>query len=55
LYEQKGMMSEAVAHYERFLSLWQDADSDLPEIIEAKKRLSRIQSEIEDDKSLAPR
>jgi len=42
LYEQKGMMSEAAAHFERFLNLWHDADPDLPEIIEAKKRLSRI-------------
>ena len=54
LYEQKGMKSEAVAHYEKFLNLWQDADSDLPEIIEAKKRLSQIQSKIGNDKSIAP-
>jgi tetratricopeptide (TPR) repeat protein len=44
LYERKGKKSKAVAHYEKFLSLWQDADSDLPEVIEARKRLSHLQS-----------
>jgi tetratricopeptide (TPR) repeat protein len=43
LYEQKGRKRKAVAHYEKFLNLWQDADSDLSEVIEAKKRLSQLQ------------
>jgi len=43
LYEQKGRKGKAVAHYEKFLNLRQDADSDLPEVIEAKKRLSQLQ------------
>ena len=43
LYARKGMKRKAAAHYEKFLNLWQDADSDLPEVIEAKKRLSQLQ------------
>jgi len=44
LYEQKGLKSKAIEHYERFLSLWKDADPDITEVIEAKKRLSELQS-----------
>ena len=44
LYEQKGLKRNAIEHYEKFLSLWRDADSDIPEVIEAKKRLSKLQS-----------
>lgn len=44
LYEQKGMKRKAIVHYEKFLNLWQDADSDISEVIEAKKRLSKLQS-----------
>lgn len=44
LYEQKGLKRKANEHYEKFLNLWQDADSDIPEVIEAKKRLSKLQS-----------
>jgi tetratricopeptide (TPR) repeat protein len=44
LYEQKGLKSKATEHYEKFLSLWRDADNDIPEFIEAKKRLSELQS-----------
>jgi tetratricopeptide (TPR) repeat protein len=43
LYERKGMKSKAIEHYEKFLNLWKDADSDIPEVIEAKKRLSQLQ------------
>jgi tetratricopeptide (TPR) repeat protein/TolB-like protein len=44
LYEQKGIKSKAIAHYQKFLDLWKDADSDIPEVIEARKRLSQLQS-----------
>jgi tetratricopeptide (TPR) repeat protein len=54
LYEQKGMKRKAIAHYQKFLDLWQDADSDLPEVIEAKKRLSQLQQRIGNDKNIAP-
>jgi len=44
LYERKGMKRKAIENYEKFLNLWQEADSDIPEFIEAKKRLSKLQS-----------
>jgi tetratricopeptide (TPR) repeat protein len=44
LYEQKGMKRKAIEHYEKFLNLWQEADSDIPEFVEAKKRLFKLQS-----------
>jgi len=44
LYEQKGLKSKAIEHYQKFLNLWQDADPDIHEVIEAKKRLSKLQS-----------
>ena len=44
LYEQKGLKKKAIEHYEKFLSLWKDADPDIPEVIEAKRRLSKLQS-----------
>ncbi|NIM90183.1 MAG: tetratricopeptide repeat protein [Candidatus Aminicenantes bacterium] len=45
LYEKKDMKREAIGNYEKFLKLWHDADPDLPEVIEAKKRLSELQNE----------
>ncbi len=40
-YERKGDQLQARAAYERFLQVWQAADADLPEVLEAKARLSR--------------
>lgn len=42
LYEQKGLIPDAVRHYERFLDLWKDADADIAEIGEARRRLARL-------------
>jgi tetratricopeptide (TPR) repeat protein len=42
LYEQKGLKDKAKAQYECFLDLWRDADPDILEVIEARKRLSRM-------------
>ncbi len=39
-YERKGQREQARAAYDRFLNNWKEADADLPEVIEAKKRLS---------------
>jgi tetratricopeptide (TPR) repeat protein len=45
LYEQKGMKGKAIEHYQKFLNLWKNADPDILEVIEAKKRLSELQNE----------
>ena len=39
LYEEKGWSNRAIEQYERFLNIWKDADEDLPELRDAKKRL----------------
>jgi tetratricopeptide (TPR) repeat protein len=43
LYEKKGVRSEAVRHYRRFLELWKDADPELPEPGMARERLAALE------------
>jgi tetratricopeptide (TPR) repeat protein len=40
-YERKGQPDWAWIAYERFLTIWKDADADLPEVITARHRLGR--------------
>jgi len=40
LCDQTGRTEKAVAEYRRFLELWSKADRELPELIDARKRLS---------------
>jgi tetratricopeptide (TPR) repeat protein len=42
LNEAKKNRTGAVAYYEKFLTIWKDADEDLLELIDAKKRLARL-------------
>ncbi len=42
IYDKKGDKKLAVANYEKFLSLWKDADKNLPELIDAKSRLAKL-------------
>jgi tetratricopeptide (TPR) repeat protein len=42
LYEQKGLTAKAMARYEHFLTVWKNADSDWPELKDAKARLGRL-------------
>jgi tetratricopeptide (TPR) repeat protein len=44
IYEQLGNTSQAIEHYEKFLTLWKDADPGLPEVDVAKKRLAGLKS-----------
>lgn len=42
LYEQKGDKDKAIARYQKFLQIWRDADKQLPEPGDARKRLARL-------------
>jgi len=42
LYERKGLAAKAFERYRRFLVLWKDADRDLPEYADAKRRLAAL-------------
>ena len=42
IYEEKGWTGKAIESYEKFLELWKDADPDLPEVLDAKKRLAAL-------------
>ena len=39
IYEKKGWPGKAIEQYEKFLTLWKDADPDLPELADARERL----------------
>jgi serine/threonine protein kinase len=43
IYEMMGNRLKALKHYQRFLSLWKDADPGIVEVEESKKRLARLQ------------
>ena len=42
LYEQKGWEGKAIEHYQKFLSLWKDADPGIADIEDAKERLAGL-------------
>jgi tetratricopeptide (TPR) repeat protein len=46
LYEQKGLYEQATQQYEKFLGIWKNADVDRPELIDAKKRLEKLNKNI---------
>ena len=43
LYEKNGMKEGAIEKYKRFLDLWKNADPEIAEVVEAKKRLAALQ------------
>ena len=45
LYEQKGWKGKTIEHYEKFLTLWKDADPGIPEVEDARKRLAGLKSQ----------
>jgi tetratricopeptide (TPR) repeat protein len=44
IFEKKGMEDKAIEHYEKFLSLWSDADASVSELADARIRLAALKS-----------
>ena len=42
IYEQKGEKARAIENYQKFLSLWKEAEPGLPELVDASTRLSAL-------------
>ena len=45
IYEQKGITTQAVENYQKFLLLWENADSAQDEVSDAQKRLASLKSQ----------
>jgi tetratricopeptide (TPR) repeat protein len=43
IYEKKGNYEQAIIYYQQFSNIWKDADNDLPELIDARSRLTKLQ------------
>ena len=41
--KKKGNYEQAMIYYKEFLNIWKDADEDLPELIDVKSRLPKLQ------------
>ena len=44
LFEKGGDREKAIQNYEKLLDLWKNADKDLPELIDAQRRLASLQA-----------
>ena len=42
IYEEKGERKKALEYYRRFLDIWKDADSDIPELGDAKQKMADL-------------
>jgi len=42
IFQQQGMKNKAKSNYDKFLNLWKNADSDLPELSDARRQLSTL-------------
>jgi serine/threonine protein kinase len=45
LYQEKDQKNKAIQHFIQFLGIWKSADKDIPELIDAKKRLRLLANE----------
>jgi tetratricopeptide (TPR) repeat protein len=41
--EEQGLLGRAKTHYNTFLDLWQEADEDIPELIDARARMAALE------------
>jgi len=48
IYQQKGWAGKAIDHYEKFLNLWKDVESGIPEMADAEKQLMNLKEEARD-------
>ncbi|MFQ5583657.1 MAG: tol-pal system YbgF family protein, partial [Calditrichia bacterium] len=44
VYQAKGDIRQAAENYDKFLTLWKNADPELPEVIDAKKQLAELKA-----------
>jgi tetratricopeptide (TPR) repeat protein len=42
LYEQTHQFTKAIAEYQKFLTVWENANPDRPELIDARQRLAKL-------------
>ena len=42
---QKSVRAKAIEHYEKFLSLWKDADPGIAEVEDARERVAGLKAE----------
>jgi tetratricopeptide (TPR) repeat protein len=42
IYEKIGNKKQAIKNYQKFLEIWKDADKDLPELIDAETRFTKV-------------
>jgi len=44
IFEGKGWKAKAIEHYEKFLSLWKDADPCIAEVVDARQRVAGLKT-----------
>lgn len=42
IFQEQGNQKEAIEHYARFIGLWKNADTKIPELEHAKKQLQKL-------------
>ena len=45
LYEKTGNREQAISNYQKAVDQWKNADDDLPELLDAKVRLTELSGE----------
>jgi hypothetical protein len=42
IYQEKGLEEKAKENYQKFLDIWKNADSEFPELIDARKHMNSL-------------